>query len=169
MVEPGDLAPDFTAPMATPANAEGPGEYTSEDVESFTLSRALERGPVVLAFFPGAFSRTCTEELCEFRDWRADLGDLDARVYGVSADTPWSLLAFIQEYGLNHPLLSGFNNAVIEEYGMRLEAGGPLTGIARRGVFVIDGDGAVTYRWEGDGLRELPDMGALREAVANAR
>lgn len=55
-------------------------EYTTDDVEAFTLSVALDDGPVVLAFFPGAFSRTCTQELYGFRDWRQELGDLDTQV-----------------------------------------------------------------------------------------
>lgn len=167
MVKSGDTAPEFTAPMATPANAAGAGEYTSEDVEVFTLSKALGSGPVVLAFFPGAFSRTCTQELCEFRDWRADLGDLDAQVYGVSADTPWSLLAFIDQYDLNYPLLSGFNNTLIDDYGMRREDS-ILSGIADRGVFVISDTGTVIYAWKEKEPRQLPDFEAIRDAIADA-
>lgn len=167
MIESGDPAPGFTVPMATPANAAGTGEYTSDDVEVFTLSAALNDGPIVLAFFPGAFSRTCTQELCEFRDWRADLGDLDARVYGVSADTPWSLLAFINQYDINYPLLSGFNNDLIRDYGMRREES-TLAGIADRGVFVIDGDGIVIYDWKEEKPRQLPDFEAIRAAIEAA-
>lgn len=165
MVEEGDTAPDFTAPMAVPANAGNEGEYTADDVEAFTLSEALDAGPVVLAFFPGAFSRTCTQEMCAFRDWRQELDDVDAQVFGVSADTPWTQLAFIESYDLNYPLLSGFNNSVIEDYGMALDTG-LLAGIARRSVFVIDGDRTVAYRWEGGGPRELPDLDAVDEAIA---
>ena len=167
MVEEGDTAPDFTAPMATPENAEDEGEYTADHVEVFTLSETLEAGPVVLAFFPGAFSRTCTREMCEFRDWRRELGDVDAQVFGMSADTPWTLLAFIEAYDLNYPILSGFNNSVIEDYGMALDDG-LLAGIARRAVLLIDEDRTVVYRWEGDSLRELPDFEAINEAVATA-
>ncbi|MEF8913982.1 redoxin domain-containing protein [Natronomonas sp.] len=166
MLTAGDSAPDFTAPMATPENAAGHGEYTAEDVEPFTLSAALSEGPVVLAFFPGAFSRTCTEELCTFRDWRRDLNALDAQVYGVSADTPWSLLAFIEQYDINYPLLSGFNNTVIEDYGMAVDEG-IMAGLAGRAVFVVDASGTVIYRWEGDGIRELPEMDAIEAALAS--
>lgn len=70
MLDVGDTATTFTAPMATPANAAGKGEYTAADVAAFDLAEALVDGPVVLVFFPGAYSRTCTEELCAFRDWR---------------------------------------------------------------------------------------------------
>ena len=167
MLDVGDTAPDFTAAMASPKNAANAGEYTADDVESYTLSDALDDGPVVLAFFPGAFSRTCTQEMCGFRDWRSDLGTLDAQVYGVSADTPWSLLAFIQQYDLTYPLLSGFNNSVVEDYGMALEEG-ILAGLSGRAVFVVDTDRRVTYRWEGDGLRELPEMDAIEDALVGA-
>lgn len=167
MVEEGDTAPDFTVPMATPENADDEGEYTADHVEEFTLSEALEAGPVVLAFFPGAFSRTCTREMCEFRDWRRELGDVDAQVFGMSADTPWTLLAFIEAYDLNYPILSGFNNSVIEDYGVALDDG-LLAGIARRAVLLIDEDRTVVYRWEGDGLRELPDFEAIDEVIATA-
>jgi peroxiredoxin len=166
MLEEGDSAPDFTAPMATPENAAGAGEHTAEDVESFALSTAFLDGPVVLAFFPGAFSRTCTEEMCTFRDWRRDLSGLDARVYGVSADTPWSLLAFIDQYDINYPLLSGFNNSVIEDYGVAIVEG-TVAGIAGRAVFVVDASGTVTYRWRGDDIRELPDMDDIEAAVVS--
>lgn len=165
MLDTGDTAPDFTVPMATPEHAAGAGEYTAEDVESFTLSAALADGPVVLAFFPGAFSRTCTEELCQLRDWRADLADLDARVYGVSADTPWSLLAFADEYDIDYPLLSAFNSDVIVDYGMELDAG-VLSGLAGRGVFVVDTDRVVRYGWVGANPRELPALDEVRAALA---
>jgi peroxiredoxin len=133
--------------MATPEAAAGSsGEYTSEDVSTFDLEEALSRGSVVLAFFPGVFSRTCTQELCSMRDWWADLEGLDAAVYGVSADTPFSQLAFINAYDVNFPLLSGFNNDVIEEYGVRQDDG-PLEGIADRAIIVIAPEGEVAYRW----------------------
>jgi peroxiredoxin len=48
MIEVGDAAPDFTAPLA------------NGDVEEFTLSENLDEAPLVLAFFPGAFTGVCT-------------------------------------------------------------------------------------------------------------
>lgn len=166
MVEEGDTAPDFTAPMASPEYAGDVGEYTGDHIEEFVLSEALEEGPVVLAFIPGAFSRTCTEEMCAVRDWRREVGDLGATVVGVSADTPWSQLAFIEEYGLEYPFVSGFNNDLIERYGLAVE-GGLLAGIAGRAVFVVDADRTVVYRWDG-GSGTLPDLEAVAEAIAAA-
>ncbi|MFB6295732.1 MAG: redoxin domain-containing protein [Halobacteriales archaeon] len=167
MVREWDRAPDFTAPMARPENASGRGDYGGDDIESFTLSDRLVYGPVVLAFFPGVYSGTCTDELCAMRDWYADLADLDAQVFGVSADTPWSQLAFIEEYDLTFPLLSGFNNDAIEEYGVRSE-GGLLSGTADRSLFVVDEEQSVAYRWDAE-PGELPDLGEVKSALEATR
>ncbi|MFB6116481.1 MAG: redoxin domain-containing protein [Candidatus Nanosalina sp.] len=44
-------------------------------------------GTTVLAFFPGAFTGPCTEEMCNFRDEMSEFNDLDAKVVGISVDT----------------------------------------------------------------------------------
>lgn len=161
-----DPAPRFSAPMATPEAANGSsGEFTAEDVTTFDLEEALADGPVVLAFFPGVFSRTCTQELCSMRDWWTDLADLDAAVYGVSADTPFSQLAFIDEYDVNFPLLSGFNNDVIADYGLRREEG-ILEGVSERAVFVIAPDGEVVYRWVVYEPLVFPDTDEIEAAIS---
>ena len=69
----GTNAPDFTLP--------------NQDREPVTLSRALQNGPVVLAFFPAAFSSVCEKELCTFRDSLAQLARAKAQVFGISVDT----------------------------------------------------------------------------------
>ena len=60
MVAVDDDAPDFTLPKATGA--------AYNDFEAFTLSDAFGEGPIVLAFYPAAFTSACTEEMCAFRD-----------------------------------------------------------------------------------------------------
>ena len=80
MVQVGEAAPDFTVPMA------GGDAYN----DLVTLSEALAAGPVVLAFVPAAFTSACTDELCTFRDSMARFRGLDARVYGLSVDLPFS-------------------------------------------------------------------------------
>jgi peroxiredoxin len=167
MVREWDRAPDIHAPLARPENAAGRGSYSGDDVETFTLSDRLVYGPVVLAFIPGVYSGLCTDELCEMRDWHDSLAELDAQVVGVSADTPWSQLAFIDEYDLNFPLVSGFNSDVIEDYGVRVEEG-DLAGIASRSLFVIDEEGSVTYRWDAE-PGELPDLEDVKSALEAAR
>ena len=169
MLDVGDDAPEVTAPMATPeaARETDRGSYTGDDVSEFSLAETLKDGPVVLAFYPGVYSRTCTRELCELRDWKADLADLDAPLYGVSVDSPWSLLAFVDEYDLGYPLVSGFNNDVIADFGVRRD-GELLAGIADRAVFVVDPDGTVAYTWHATEPLTFPDTDEVEAALAEA-
>ena len=124
--EVGSKAPDFT--------------LMNQDREPVTLS--AERGhPVVLAFFPAAFSGVCTKELCTFRDNIAKLNNAKAKVYGISVDTFFTLKAFQTDQKLTFPLLSDFNKEVIRDYGAFNEDMIGLKGIAKRSMFVIDKDG----------------------------
>ena len=158
MPEVGDPAPDVSLPMA--------GGDAYDDVEQFELSEALADGPVVLAFFPAAFTGGCTEELCTFRDELASFESLDAQVYGVSVDLPFALNVFAMEQELTFPLLSDFDGEAIEAYDVVLEGLYGLSGVAERSVFVVDTDGVVRYRW----VREdgNPDFEWLVEQVREA-
>jgi peroxiredoxin len=75
---------------------------------------------VVLAFFVGAFTSTCTKEVCEFRDSMARLFDLNAQVIGVSVNDPFSNKAFAEKNRLPFPVLSDYNREVIKTYGVEL-------------------------------------------------
>src|SRR5947209_1827104 len=141
-VDVGSRAPDFT--------------LTSHDRQPVTLSQQQGR-PVVLAFFPAAFSSVCTKELCTFRDSLARLNEADARVYGISVDTFFALKAFHDQQHLTFPLLSDFNKQVIREYGVFNEDMVGLKGIAKRAVFVIDKDGTIRHREVLDDARNEPD------------
>jgi len=157
MVDTGDQAPDFTAPLA------------NGDVEPFTLSNALDDGPVVLAFFPGAFTDPCTDEMCTFRDTLADYEDVGATVYGVSVDTPFALNEWREANDLTFGLVSDTNKEIIDAYGVSIDfADLGYYGVAQRAVFVIDSDGRVTYKWVADEPPEQPDFEAVEAAAAEA-
>ena len=130
-VDVGTRAPDFT--------------LTDQDRRPVTLS-ALQGKPVVLTFFPAAFSSVCAKEMCTFRDSMAQLGRANAQVFGTSVDTFFTLKAFQDQQKLTFPLLSDFNKQVIRDYGVFNEDMIGLKGIAKRAVFVIDKDGVVRHR-----------------------
>src|SRR5688572_5674622 len=91
----GTKAPDFTLP--------------NQDRQPVTLSAELAKAPVVLAFFPAAFSSVCQQELCTVRD-QLGLGTVSkAQVLGISVDTFFALKAFSTQQQLSFPLLSDFN------------------------------------------------------------
>lgn len=152
-VEVGAKAPDFTLP--------------DQDRQSVTLSERLERGPVVLAFFPGAFSGTCTKEMCTFRDWMAEFNDVSAQVIGVSTDTFFALKAWADAQKLNFTLLSDYNREVIPRYGVVNPDMIGLKNIAKRAVFVIDRNGVVRHREVLDDARNEPDYAKVKSALAS--
>jgi peroxiredoxin len=107
--------------------------------------------------------------MCEFRDQLGDFEDLDASVYGVSVDGPFAQQAFAEETDLNFPLLSDFDGEVIEAYDVVLDSLVGIYGpVAERAVFVIDGDGEVTYRWVGEDPSFMPDIEEVQAAVEEA-
>ena len=148
----GSTAPDFT--------------LMNQDREPVTLSQ-LKGKPVVLAFFPAAFSGTCQKELCTFRDSMGALNSASAQVLGISVDTFFALKAFQDEQKLNFPLLSDFNKEVIREYGVFNEDMIGLKGIAKRSVFVLDKDGVVRYREVLEDARNEPDYKKVLDSVAS--
>ena len=151
-VDVGSKAPDFT--------------LTNQDREPVTLSQLRGR-PVVLAFFPAAFSSVCQKELCTFRDAMAQLNRANAQVFGISVDTFFSLKAFQDQQHLTFPLLSDFNKQVIRDYGVFNEDMIGLKGIAKRAVFVIDKDGTVRHREVLDDARNEPNYQKVFESLAS--
>lgn len=148
----GAVAPDFTLP--------------NQDRDPVTLSAQLQRGPVVLAFFPGAFSATCTQEMCTFRDSLAELNQASASVLGISVDTFFALKAWRDQERLNFPLLSDFNKVVIRAYDVVNPDMIGLKDISKRAVFVIGTDGRVRHREVLDDARNLPDYRKVHQALA---
>ena len=149
----GSKAPDFTLP--------------NQDRAAITLSDELRKGPVVLAFFPGAFSGTCTSEMCTLRDATAELNKVNAQVLGVSTDTFFALKAWADAQTFTFPLLSDYNKEVIAKYGVVNPDMIGLKNIARRAVFVIDHSGVVRHREVLDDARNEPDYAKLKQAVAS--
>ncbi len=150
-VDVGSVAPDFT--------------LMNQDRQPVTLSQ--QRGaPVVLAFFPAAFSSVCTTELCTFRDALARLNAAKAQVYGISVDTFFTLKAFQDQQKLTFPLLSDFNKEVIRAYGVFNEDMIGLKGIAKRAVFVLGKDGIVRHREVLEDARNEPNYDAVHSALA---
>ncbi|AZH24979.1 redoxin domain-containing protein [Haloplanus aerogenes] len=156
MVDIGDEAPDFTAPLA------------NGDVEAFTLSDHLDEAPIVLAFFPAAFTNTCTTEMCTFRDRLSRFEDVGGTVYGVSVDLPYTLNEFRRQNDLNFGLISDERRDLIDAYGVGESWEPREIRVAKRAVFVVDGDGRITYRWIADNPKQEPDYDAVREAAADA-
>lgn len=154
MPTPGEQAPDFTAP------------FVGDEVVADSLSDRLGDGPVVLAFFPAAFTGTCRTEMCTFRDRLANFAEVDATVLGVSTDLPYALSEFRDRNDLPFDLVSDNDAEIVDAYDVADEWDDvALDVVAKRAVVVIDGDGTVTYRWVADDPGREPDYDEVEAAV----
>ena len=155
MISDGDEAPAFTAPLA------------NGDIESFSLPEAVDAdAPVVLAFFPGAFTSVCSHEMRTFEQRLEDVADAGGTLYGVSIDSPFALNEFRDTLSLSFDLISDVNRDVVEAYdvSMAFEAVG-IDRLAKRAVFVVDGDRTVTYAWVSDDPGAEPDYDEVIQAI----
>ena len=157
MVSEGDTAPTFTATVGT------------SDHEPFDLDEQIGEGPVVLAFFPGAFTPPCTNEMVAFQGRADAFAEAGATLFGVSADSPFSQGAFREEHGIEFDLVSDMAGDAIRAYDLEIDiADLGLHGIANRAVFVIDDDGEVVFDWVADDPTNEPDYEAVLDAVESA-
>lgn len=124
---------------------------------------ATANGPVVLVFYPFAFSGKCQGELCEIRDSFHVFADAGVQVVGISCDPAFSLGAWAKEQGYGFTLASDFwpHGDVATAYGVfDIEIGA-----AKRGSFLIDAEGVV--RWSVVNEKTDPrDFSGYVEAVA---
>ncbi len=130
-----------------------------------SLHDFVSNGPIVLAFFPGAFTGVCTREMCAFRD---GFQDVKAQVVGVSVNDPWSNKAFAEHNKLNFPLLSDYNRDVVRQYNVFHSDFGGLKGYtaAKRSVFILDRNGVIAYKWVSEDPGKEPPYDELKKAVA---
>jgi peroxiredoxin len=105
----GEKAPDFTAPAALAGN-----DF------SFTLSKALKKGPVVLYFFPAAYTSGCTAEAHEFAEATPAFEKLGATVIGVTGGNVDRIKDFSKEHCRDKFAVAAANADLIKTYDVVL-------------------------------------------------
>jgi len=147
----GDPAPDFML-------------YT-DDQSPWRLSDHRDQ-PVVLLFFPGAFTSVCTTELNSVSNDLDAYGD--AHVVGISTDSPFVLSEFRSAEQLEFPLLSDHEATVCGQYGAKYDhdfTEMELDRIAKRAAFVVDHQGVIQYAEVLDNAGRQPDFDAVKDAL----
>lgn len=150
----GDKAPDFNLP--------------DQDGNDVRLYDVLENGPVVVFFYPKAFTGTCTAEACSFRDNFEAFSDAGANVIGVSSDDVETQKKFHTRYRLSYPVLSDKERTAYDSFGLRSGPGLKLGwALNDRVTFVIDADGIIRHHSTGlfeasghveESLRTIKDL-----------
>lgn len=147
----GSKAPDF--------------ELFTHNTDPWKLSD--HRGqPVVLLFFPGAFTSVCTTELNRVNNGLEHFGE--AQVVGISTDSPFVLDEFRSVQGFTFPLLSDHNGTVSALYGAKYDGNFTpmnLDRISKRAAFVVDGEGILRYREVLENAGNEPDFDQILDVL----
>lgn len=112
---------------------------------AFNLNAALRRGPVVLYFYPKAFTQGCTLEANAFAEAHADFTAAGATVIGMSNDDLPTLQRFSTEACRSKFAVAVATPAIIQAYDVDLRREGVSTGLTTRTSYVIARDGRVRF------------------------
>jgi peroxiredoxin len=154
-IAPGTKAPDFTLKT-----------MTADGLKDVTLSANFGKAQTLLLFFPLAFTGTCTQEMCSVSGGLGDYAGLDAEIYGISVDSPFSQAAWAKENKITVKLLSDLNKKVAAAYGVIIPGLIGIGDTSARAAFVIGKDGVIKYAEQTATPKELPNFAAIKAAIA---
>ena len=135
----------------------------------------LERHPVnlksyegkktIIAFFPGAFTGGCTEELCNFQSDLDEFNNLNVQIVGISVDSPFALTGWAQANGITFDLLSDYKKECIKLFDVEFHGLAGMEGYvsSNRAVFIADSSGEITYKWIAENPGVLPDFEEIKK------
>ena len=151
LIETGQPAPEFS--------------LFDSDKNKISLSDLTGKN-VLLLFFPQAFTRVCTIELCAIRDDISRYKDANAQVLGISVDSVFTLKKYKEEQQYNFPLLSDFNKEESVAYGcLYTNWMLDMKGVSKRAAFVIDKAGVLCYTEVLENASEQPDFEAITKVL----
>ncbi len=146
----GDVAPDFTLFVR-------PREFVS-------LHDYAGR-PVVLLFFPLAFSPTCTEEIGAAAEDYTLYESLGAEIIGLSVDSPFVNQRFAAACNARFPIVSDFDREVARLYAVTADDFYGLKGVPHRAAFVVARDGRLAFAWESQNPNLLPPFAKIKQSL----
>ncbi len=149
IIEPGTPAPQFTL------KTEAGEDFTRDDLLGTTT---------VLVFFPFAFSPVCTDQFQVYEEVLEDFTAQGATLYGVSCDATYSQTAFREKLGVTIPMLSDFEpkGAASRAFGAYFEPGG----VSNRALVIVDPEGVVQWRWDGEHPGVMPGANLIFDGLA---
>jgi peroxiredoxin len=151
----GSKAPDFTLKTK---NADG--------LKDVRLGDNLGKKQTVLLFFPLAYTGVCTQEMCDVTLGLGGYAELDAEVYAISVDSPFTQEAWAKQNHIAVTLLSDLNKTVTKAYDVVFPMLAGIGDTSARAAFVIGKDGVVKYSEQTPTPKDLPDFSAVKAALA---
>ncbi len=134
-----ELASGAKAPAFSTRGAIGGKVFT------VSLAQSLKRGPVVLYFYPKAFTQGCTLEANAFAEASGDFRKAGATVIGMSNDDLPTLQRFSTEACRDKFAVAAATPAIVKAYDVDLVKAGKSLGLTKRTSYVIGQDGRVRF------------------------
>ena len=150
----GTLAPDFTLKTKT-----------ADGLHDIKLSDHTAKGPVVLLFFPLAFTGVCTQEFCDVSGGLSAYTELGATVLGVSVDSPFAQEAWAKANQISVTLVSDLNKTVTQAYGVVFPNLADVGDTSARAAFVVGQGGVIKYAERTPTPMDLPNFEAIKAAL----
>ena len=152
----GTKAPDFTLSTKVPAGT-----------KQIRLSDNFESKNTLLLFFPMAFTKVCTAEMCAVSAGLNSYIGLNAAVYGISGDNPFAQAAWADKEKIIVPLLSDYEHKVAKAYDVMYDSFLPqmdlgMGGVPKRSAFVVDRNGVIQYAESNDDPGKLPNFEKIK-------
>lgn len=143
-------------------------DFTLYDTTKTKISLSdLKGNNVLLLFFPQAFTRVCTKELCSVRDNIELYNSTNAKVVGISVDSVFTLAKFKEVQQYTFPLLSDFNKDVSTAYGTIYDTWIlDMKGVSKRSAFVIDKQSIVRYAEVLENASDEPNFINIEKTLA---
>ncbi|MBA3510527.1 redoxin domain-containing protein [Sphingomonas sp.] len=160
------------AAAALPVGAKAPNFVTTGAMAGkpfqLNLKRELRKGPVVLYFFPKAFTKGCTLEARAFSEASDEFRKAGARVIGMSADDLPTLKRFSVEECRNAFPVATATAATVNAYDVAMPVVGKLTTMSNRTSYVIDRNGRIAFvhsklDWSGHVKKTLAAVKGLKK------
>lgn len=135
----GMLVASLAAEELQPGMKAPPFELQGSDGKTYALSSFLRKTPVVLAWFPKAFTTGCTRECQSLQEHHDALQQFDVAYFAVSCDTPEVNRKFAESLNAEFPILSNPDKSVARRYGVVT----PERRLPYRWTFYIGKDGTI--------------------------
>ena len=142
-------------------------ELVDTELKPVDLSLVTKGKPTLIAFFPGAFTGTCTKEMCHLRDDMSQLNSMNTKVYAISVDGPFANKEFKAKNGISFDILSDYKKEAIKAFGVELMDFAHIKGYtaAKRSVFITDANGIIKFKWVSDDPTVEPDYEKVKSAL----
>jgi peroxiredoxin len=121
-------------------------DFTLQSTPDQSVSLADFKGsPLVVAFYPADWSPVCTDQMALYNEILSEFQRYGAKIAGISVDSAWCHVAFARDRNLHFPLLADFHpkGEVAKRFGVYDEN----IGMAKRALFVLDGEGVITWSY----------------------